>query len=538
MEYSVFVSVHRLFRILGFTLSVSTIASLVAPSAGAQWSKSYRSSSLPGTYNWQLRRQFPDADALLNAAEFARYNIYGALMSSPRDRTGLESADYDFLIGVFAMPPRLPVHGGGRTEKFGRLAPEAVAMLDWADDFTRQVYDVWADPSIPANEKDGRVTELLGHYRMRGDLALSSMPKSMDVMDSQIYSLAFRRGLPKSNGLLWAGQWLQTGLFEPLMIATSTTQRKSLVDATITRFRRMVKTPLESTPYLMPLAPTIAPTFARRYPETAAILDNLHMMDNVVADILSSPEIPASAKRKEILHASATFRSDTAYAVSYDEWFRMGEVMGLNNMGGSPVGTLLPVTPSVPRGLSMDGVTQEIDSSTMTMDSMGQGASPANPAGIDMPGMPVEGSGNDAAGFRAIFDRMMLDPVIRERVATDPVLQKMIQGARGAAGAEMDMSGPNSVGGGMSAGGGKTKMGGMSAPTMDQQRATEFIVRLLSDPSVAGKIQADPELRGLWLDTEVQRRLRELRAKTPAKQEAPVAPPAPVPPAGQTHKHS
>ena len=115
--------------------------------------------------------------------------------------------------------------------------------------------------------------------------------------------------------------------------------------------------------------------------------------------------------------------------------------------------------------------------------------------------------------------RMMADPVIRDRVATDPVLQRML--------VEMDMAmmmPPTATAG-----------GGDAAPG-DAEQAMDFIVRLLSDPEVEARIHADPRLHQLWSDPEVQRRLEEMRREPPTEPGQMTAPTAPVAPAA-THQH-
>jgi hypothetical protein len=109
-------------------------------------------------------------------------------------------------------------------------------------------------------------------------------------------------------------------------------------------------------PYLMPMTAAIAPTLAARYPEAAIIFDNLHMMHDVVSDILTSPLVPRNRKREEILRAARAFRDDTTGIISREAWTAMGEQMGIWNMGGPAVGFVaaLPI-PTVERGQSMAG---------------------------------------------------------------------------------------------------------------------------------------------------------------------------------------
>src|SRR5690606_6339183 len=165
-----------------------------------------------------------------------------------------------------------------------------------------------------------------------------------DLMDAQPYSLAFRERYPTFNGLIWAYHWLQVGLYEPLLVNTTAASRTRGVNATVGRFWQMLENPPHSMPYLMPMTAAVAPTFAARYPEAAIVFDNLHMMHDVISDILASPLIPRDRKRAEILRAAALFRDDTSYIITLAEWAAMGEMMGLENMGGPAVG-FLPVPP-------------------------------------------------------------------------------------------------------------------------------------------------------------------------------------------------
>ena len=130
----------------------------------------------------------------------------------------------------------------------------------------------------------------------------------------------------------------------------------------------------------------------------------------------------------------------------------------------------------------------------------------------------------------AIQERMMADPVIRERVATDPILQRMLQSLAGVPEAQammpgmampgMAMQGVQSHAGmqmtpatqGMQAHAGMP-MGDAQPTLQDQQKALDFIVRLLAVPDVQATIREDDTMRRLWSDAELQQRLSELRAR-------------------------
>ena len=232
----------------------------------------------------------------------------------------------------------------------------------------------------------------------------------------------------------------------------------------------MLENAPEHMPRIMPMTAGIAPTFAKRYQEAAIIFDNLHAMHDVVSDILSNDKVPHDEKRAAILEAASRYRDATSFPMSVAEWSTMGEMMGIENMGGPAVG-ILPgwPTPTLARGASMleamkggmagmsgmshgahAGAAKPMAGMTMPatnmpgmkMDSasgahagmqhdamagmkMGDSASSASHAG--MAGMPGMGGmmGTDSAMMR-LHARMMSDPVIRERMMADTAMRRMM----------------------------------------------------------------------------------------------------------------
>ncbi|AHG92637.1 hypothetical protein J421_5102 (plasmid) [Gemmatirosa kalamazoonensis] len=256
---------------------------------------------------------------------------------------------------MLIRPPRVPLAEQAIEVEYAKLAPEAKAMFDWAHILHRQLYDVLADERLDDAAKDREVARLLAYYRTRPDLAFSSKPKSMVLMQEQPYSLAFRKTYPKFNGLIWAYHWMQIGLYEPLVVGRGSAERQAGVRATVARFWQMLADPPRTLPYQMPMTAAVAPTFATRYPEAAIIFDNLHSMHDVVSDILANPAVPRRAKRAEILLAARRFRDDTTLVMaSVDAWRTMAREMGIENMGGPAVGFMsqLP-TPTVTYGAVM-----------------------------------------------------------------------------------------------------------------------------------------------------------------------------------------
>ena len=439
------------FTIAG-AFALATAATFGVPStAQGQWSRAYEQFYLPGSFNWTFRREYAPADRLFNAFDYGHAILYERLYTKPDAPVSLlETDEYDFITQrLLVSPPNLPLEEAAIEIHYAKLAPEAKMMFDWAHLLHRQIYDVLASENMTLAEKDAKVAELVAYYKTRPDLAFSSSPKNMELMEGQPYSLAFRQKYPKFNGLIWGYHWLQVGLYEPLMIGKSREERQAGVTAAVARFRQMLENAPEHMPRVMPMTAAIAPTFAARYPEASIIFDNLHAMHDVVSDILTNNEkVPREQKRAAILEAASRYRDGTSFLMSIAEWKSMGEMMGIANMGGPAVG-FLPgwPTPTIPRGASMaeamkgmsgmqHGATGVMpgmpamahgDSSAMKMPGMVHGDSASMKAA--MPGMThgVDSSTAMNAQMMELHERMLRDPVIRERVMADSAMRRMMQ---------------------------------------------------------------------------------------------------------------
>jgi hypothetical protein len=478
------------------TFGVASAGTVITPApAVAQWSTVYEQTYLPASHNWAFRRNYNAAERLFYAFDYGHAILYETLWTRPNAPASLlEEEIYNRLTRrILVRPPHVPLEEAAVEVEYAKLAPEAKVMFDWAHILHRQVYDVWADERIPVAQKDAHIAEILRYYKSRPDLAFSSQPKSMDIMDGQYFSLAFRDRYPKFNGLIWAYHWLQIGLYEPLIVGTTADERQAGVTATVARFWQMLEDAPNRMPRLMPMSAGVAPVFSARYPEIAVIFDNLHMMHDVISDILASPEVPRNRKRHEIMQAVDMFRDDTSYLITMDEWWMMGDMMGVENMGGAATPHhILTAVPegTVPRGMSMAGM----DHSRMPHDpdahadhAMPRRAEPGH-EGHALPGTPLAAA--DVQRLLAVHERMMADPVIRERVATDPQLQRMLD----------ELGTPPHMG--------HHEHGAMDT---EMHHVMEFIVRLLSDPQIEARIHADPRLHQLWADPEVQSLLEMMR---------------------------
>ena len=397
-------------------LAIAAFA-VVPAAAGAQWVQTHEQFYLEAPHNWQFRDRYMAADRLFNAFDFGHAILYERLWRAPNaPASELEETWYNRLTkDILIEPPRVPLEESAIEVAYVKIAPEAKQMFDWAHILHRQIYDVLADERLSEPQKDSEVARLVAYYRTRRDLAFSDKPKSMELMEGQPYSLAFKKGWPKFNGLIWAYHWLQVGLYEPLLVGRGPEERQTMVRATVARFWQMLGDPPRSMPTVMPMTATVSPVFATRFPDAAIIFDNLHSMHDVISDILANPSVPRNRKRAEILIAARRFRDDTSYVMTREAWLAMSRDMGLENMGGPPVGFM----PALPTPTMAAGGAHA-----------GHGAAAAQPAQPSA-GQPSAPPSAPAAGgdveLMNLYMRMLGDSAIVARIKADTTLQQMIR---------------------------------------------------------------------------------------------------------------
>jgi len=314
----------RYTRRLAFALIAAASASCTAPSSRVAYEQSY----LPATFNWSFRRRYPQAERLINAFDYGHAVLYQTLIANRDAATELEGREFDFITQqLLRNPPNLAIDEAAIGPDYAKLVPELVALFDWAHVFHRQIYDVWSAPGLTDQRRDAEVARVLRYYESRRDLALSTRPKSMALMDAQPYSRVFREKAPKFNGLLWSYHWFQLALYDALIGRRTDAELQPRVDSTIKRFFGRLADAPKRRPAEMPMAPSASPIFADRYPEAAIVFDNLHALHDVVSDILMSPLVPTNEKRAALLAAAAVYRDDSTAVVTVEEWRRMARLM-------------------------------------------------------------------------------------------------------------------------------------------------------------------------------------------------------------------
>jgi hypothetical protein len=223
-------------------------------------------------------------------------------------------------------------------------------MFDWAHILHRQIYDAYADDRLTPEQRDRLIEQLTDYYLSNRKYAFTDRPKSMALMDEQFFSQTFRKTYPKFNGLIWAYHWLQVGLYEPFIEGRTKAERKAGVQATVARFWSMLEDPPAGFPRYMPMTSAIAPRFSAAHPRAAVIFDNLHMMHDIISDILTADTIPYDSKGAMIDQQLDKLQDPTRDVMSMQEWRMMAEHMGgIDMMGGRATGLLREVRPPAAR---------------------------------------------------------------------------------------------------------------------------------------------------------------------------------------------
>jgi hypothetical protein len=315
---------------------VAAVLAIGASSSGSAQGRDERF-YYPGAFNWSFLRVYPEAARLFNAFDYGHAILYETLYARPDGPASrLEEIEFDFLTtDLLRKPPRFAVAEEAIMPSYSRLAWRAKQMFDWAHVLHRQIYDAYADPRLAENERTALAERLIDHYLDNRRLAFTTQPKAMALMDDQYYSQVFRRRNPKFNGLIWAYHWLQVGLYEPLISESGQAAKRDGVREMLARFWAMVEGAPSAFPEVMPMTSAVAPWFSERHPRAAIIFDNLHMMHDIISDILASPKVARADKAMVIEAVLEEFQDGTRNVMELEHWRMMAEHMGgVEKMGG------------------------------------------------------------------------------------------------------------------------------------------------------------------------------------------------------------
>jgi hypothetical protein len=250
---------------------------------------------LPASYNFVFYDRYGAAARSFYAAHYAHFGTYETLLDHGEDATARMDALHRRVLELVEDPPRFEPPAEIIAPDWARMAFETGRSMDWTHMLHTQLYDILSDDRVADKRAAGE--RAIAYYLSRPSSAFSTRGYGHRWMEGGgTWAGAFRRAYPEMNGALWAYHWHHAAVYEALMMPDSASRRRGL-DRVIETFEDSV---LANPPEVMPLTAEIAPRFARAFPAAAHIFDNLHMMHDVVNDVMADASLDRAAKEAEI----------------------------------------------------------------------------------------------------------------------------------------------------------------------------------------------------------------------------------------------
>ncbi|HEV8616112.1 MAG TPA: cytochrome c [Methylomirabilota bacterium] len=250
-----------------------------------------------GPWNWAIPRELPRLYREFNGIDFGHSHLAETLLST-QDPPRVEKARLEILDFIFSSPT-VPPDEEQVAPRFTRMVWEANRAFNWAHTFHRSLYDLFAADNVP--DKEAMYRKLLANYLAKPEAITSHRLDHHGKLWSFPESRAFRDKFRTFNTQIWAYHWLQAATYDVQLLGPAARQRE-LMAKIIEHYHGYLRRPPVEWQY-MPMLPEGAPEFTKRFPEAAAIFDNLHMLHDNIDDVLSRPDLypTADARRAAIL---------------------------------------------------------------------------------------------------------------------------------------------------------------------------------------------------------------------------------------------
>ena len=250
---------------------------------------------LPAPYNFAFYDTYEHAARSFYAAHYTHFGAYETLLDHGEEA---REAMARFALRVreaIASPPRFEPPADLIAPDWSRLAYETGQSMHWTHMLHSQLYDILSDPRVADRRAVGE--RAIAYYLSEPRKAFSTRGYGHRWMEGGgTWAGAFRERYPEINGILWAFHWHHAAVYEALMESDPEARRREL-DRVIAVFTDSV---LADPPTEMPLTAEVAPRFSEMLPAAAHIFDNLHMMHDVVNDIMADASFRGGAKAAEI----------------------------------------------------------------------------------------------------------------------------------------------------------------------------------------------------------------------------------------------
>jgi len=251
-----------------------------------------------GPWRYAIQKELPQLYREFNGIDFGHAHLAESLLKT-QDSAAIERARQEVLDFIFSSP-RVPPDEEQIAPTVTRLAPEVGKTFDWTHVFHRSLYDLFAS-DLTDSEKEEAYRRLLANYLEKPEAITPHRLDHHQALWSFPESKSFRDRFPKFNTQIWVYHWLQAAVYDVQLLGGPEKQRE-LIPTIIAHYHGYLRRPPVEWRF-MPMMPEGAPGFAKRFPEAAAIFDNLHMLHDNYDDILVRPDLYPTfqSKREAVL---------------------------------------------------------------------------------------------------------------------------------------------------------------------------------------------------------------------------------------------
>lgn len=206
--------------------------------------------------------------------------------------------------------------------------------------FENKLFEIFIDDSV--DDKPVAVNAAIADYLSDDRHSVAAFPKESELLVEHDQATGFKTAFPRLSGLMWTQQWLQLASLEAVILQTLDKQFAHGMDTALERFWNKIGTDggmsMFPAPSELPMAPAIAPDLYTLSPEAAIILDNLNILETVMADILSYPN--EEGRETKMDAAVALFTNKAVDDAKPTEYLLFALRGGIYNQGGPAVGEL------------------------------------------------------------------------------------------------------------------------------------------------------------------------------------------------------
>jgi hypothetical protein len=298
----------------------------------AQWISRDHRWQPRGSWNWALPNELPQLYREFNGIDFGHAHLAETLIRT-QDQGKVERARLEVLDFIFSSPS-VPPDEEQVAPTLTQMVWEAQKTFNWAHIFHRSLYDLFSSDETKNKEEVYR--KLLANYLEKPEAITLNPLDHHGKLSSFPESEAFRKKFSKFNTQIWAYHWLQAAAYDVQFMGNAERQRE-LMPRIIEHYHGYLRNPPLEWQF-MPMMMEAAPEFTKRFPEAAAIFDNLHMLHDNVDDILSRPDLypKRDSQRDAILKVLDIYLHRNHYPVhKYQEYHMQMGKMKMDHEGHS-----------------------------------------------------------------------------------------------------------------------------------------------------------------------------------------------------------